>query len=173
MILTKTSEGSVEGSEGGDDTHATTGLGHSLVASVVTGGEEPESDLEEEEDEEERDRGAEGAEQEDEGDDGPHGQVDGERIVKHVTLARVGSENLELGNVENAEGDPERAVRGEGRRTESVTARPLLNTGNDLSKTTVAKSETKDNVGDSDVARLGVVKRENKGSTTETAMLGK
>lgn len=168
QILTKTSEGSVERSEGSDDTHATTGLGHGKVTSVVTGSEEPEGDLKEEEDEEESDRGAEGAEQEDEREDGPHRQVDGERIVEHVTLAGVGGEDLELRNVEDTEREPERAVRSESRGTEGVTARPLLNTSDDLSETTVAESKTEDDVGDSDVTGLGVVERKNKGGTTET-----
>lgn len=170
MVLTKTSKSSVERGEGSDDTHATTGLGHRDVASVVASSKQPEGDVKEEEDEEESDRGAEGAEQEDEGEDTPHGQVDGESIVEHVALALVSRENLELRNVKNAERKPEGAVGGEGRRTESVTARPLLDTGNDLSETTVAESETKDDVGDSDVTGLGVVKRKNESGATETGM---
>lgn len=167
MRLTETSEGGVERGEGGDDSHATTSLGDGDVAGVVAGGEEPEGDFQEKEDEEERDRGAESTEQEDEGDDGPHRQVDRESVVEHVSLALILGENLELGNVQHSEGEPERAVRRERRGTESVTARPLLDAGDDLGESSVAKSETKDDVGDSDVTGLGVVERKDKGGTTE------
>ena len=97
----------------------------------------------------------------------PHQKVDTKGRVEHLLVIAVGLDNLKLGNVDAAEREPERAVRGESSGTEGVTASPLLDTGNDLGETTVAESETKNDVGVGDVAGLGVVERKNEGGTGE------
>lgn len=160
----------------------------------MASGENPEGDVEEEEDEEERDRRAEGTEEEDQGDDTgnvslcyvgkvtraqkrqrnrysrPHDQEDTKSRVE-LRLEGIGLGDLELGDVEACERDPERAVRGEGSGTKGVSTGPLLNASDELSKTTVGEGKTQNDVGVGDVTGLVVEEGEDESGTTETDML--
>lgn len=98
----------------------------------------------------------------------PHGQVNGESAVELVGVGAVCGDDLKLGDVDAAERKPEGTVRGEGSGTKGVTAGPLLDTGDDLSETTVAEGETKNDVGVGNVTDLEVVERENEGGAAET-----
>lgn len=97
----------------------------------------------------------------------PHDEVETKGVVEHL-LVLVRLKDAKLGNVEASERDPESAVRGESGGTESVTTGPFLNTGNDLGETTVAKGETEDDIGNSDVTGLAVEEGENEGGTGKT-----
>lgn len=88
-------------------------------------------------------------------------------MLEHGDLGAVRLDDLELGNVEAGERDPEGTVRGEGGRTESVTAGPLLDTSNELGETTVGESEAKNNVGDGNALGVQVEEREHKGGTAK------
>lgn len=97
----------------------------------------------------------------------PHDQVNTERRVE-LRLERIRLGDLELGDVEEGKRDPERAVRGERSGTKGVSTRPLLNTCNDLGKTTVAKSKTQDHIRVRNVASLEVEEREDKRRAAKT-----
>lgn len=89
----------------------------------------------------------------------PHHKVNTESAIEHARVIAVGLGNLELRNVEAGEGEPERAVRGEGSGTKRVTAGPLFNARNDLGETTVAEGEAKDDIRVGDTADPQVEER--------------
>lgn len=165
---------------------------------VRAAGQHQEAQVECEEEHEEHDGRAQRAEEENGREDEPARQEKGERRLRHgrVFVWAALADDVPVGREEDAVGDPEAAVRGEGGGTKGVADghfpvvllamlvwwrsrdENLPHAGKELDETTIAKSQGDDNVGHGDAACVEVDGREHKrgegeGAEAERRRVGK
>jgi hypothetical protein len=190
-VVRNTGESVVPRHEGREETEVSTGgvdLGR-LGELELANGQHQEGQVEEEEEQEEGDGGAQGAEQEDGGEDEPAGEVEAERGVEHDGVL-VGADDVEAGGQDDGVGDPEAAVGGERGGTKGVadghfpvnsTLELVLNfqssfpklsnlphAGQQLDKTSIAKSERKDDLGEGHAIDTDVNERQDESRQGES-----
>lgn len=170
LVGEQAGEGVVPGNNGGDDTEIATGLADGRVDESAEG-EEQECHRQEEEECHQTAGGTESGKEQDKREDGPADEIDAQSIIKGCLIGAslVRSQDAERRNEDDAKGQPEATIWGEGGGTEGVPCPELPHTSQELYKAAVEQGETNDDVGDFECRGAGIVNGEDEGRQSETA----
>lgn len=129
---------------------------------------EQECQVEREEQREEHDRRPQGKKQAAESKEEPSPEVQREHLRERIAIsAIIRSDNIKSRCEDDAKGDPEATVRGQGSSTEGIADGHLPHAGEELDETAVAVGESDDEVGSGDVVGADVDEGEDEGGEGE------